>query len=296
MNRLMVALFCLICAAGTRAATPNHPPGFLIPKPATILPVWPGTPPNWVAGGRAESVVNERFRDVSVPQLFVYLPPKEKANGTAVIICAGGGYNSLAVCLHVENVVKLFNEHGFAIFGLKYRTHYGTNDVVADGLADAQRAIRIVRSRASEWHIDPHRVGIQGYSAGANLCLNLAGQFDDGDAQATDEIERLSSRPDFCVLMSPWPNKLTIADFPLNRNSPPTWVASARDDKTAPFSFATAIAEKLKGLGVQEEFFTVDTGGHAAFHYGVVTGPGSEWPGPLIRWLEKIGMAGKSLK
>src|ERR1035437_1387861 len=165
MNRLIVALFCLLCAAGSRAATPNHPPGFVIPKPTTIMPVWPGTPPNWVAGGRAESVVNERFRDVSVPQLFAYLPPTNKANGTAMIICAGGGYNSLAMCLHVENVVKMFNDQGFAVFGLKYRTHYGNNNVVADALADAKRAVRIVRSRAVEWHIDPHRVGVQGYSA-----------------------------------------------------------------------------------------------------------------------------------
>jgi endo-1,4-beta-xylanase len=296
MNRLIVALFCLLYAAGSRGATPNHPPGFVKPEPTAIIPVWPGNPPNWVAGGRAERAVNERFRDVSVPQLFVYLPPKEKANGAAVIICAGGGYNGLAMCLHVENVVKMFNDQGFAVFGLKYRTHYGTNNVVADALADAKRAVRIVRGRAMEWHIDPHRVGVQGYSAGANLCLNLTGQFEDGDPKAMDELDRLSSRPDFCVLMSPWPNKLAIDDFPLHRNSPPTWVASARDDKTAPFSFARAIDDKLKGLGVKEEFFAVDTGGHEAFHYGVVDGPGGGWPGPLIQWLEKIGMAGKKLK
>ena len=106
----MVALFYLLYAAGSRAATPNHPPGFVMPKPATTVSVWPGTPPNWVAGGRAESVVNERFRNVSVPQLFVYLPPNEKANGTAVLICAGGGYNGVAMCLHVENVVKMFTD------------------------------------------------------------------------------------------------------------------------------------------------------------------------------------------
>ena len=240
-----------------------------------------------------ESVVNERFRDVSVPQLYVYLPAKGKANGTALIICAGGGYNALAMCLHVENVVGMFNEQGFAVFGLKYRTRYGTNNVVADALADAQRAVRIVRSHATEWHIDPHRVGVQGYSAGANVCLNLAGKFSAGDPQATDEIERLSSRPDFCVLMSPWPNRLAIEHFRLNRDSPPTWVASARDDKSAPFSFATAIVDKLQGLGVKGELFAVDTGGHEAFHYGVVYGPGVGWPEPLVRWLDQIGMVGK---
>ena len=296
MNRLLLALSCAMLVATLRAmgATGvNHPPGFVTSKPTATIPLWPGTPPHWVPGGRPESLVNERFRDVSVPQLLVYLPATEKANGTALIICAGGGYDALAMCLHVENVVKLFNDQGFAVFGLKYRTHYGINDVVADALTDAKRAVRLVRSRAQEWHIDAHPVGVQGYSAGANLCLNLAGQFDTGDANATDQVERVSSRTDFCVLMCPWPNKLTIDDFPLNQNSPPTWIASARDDKTAPFSFATAIDQKLQRLGVKEELFAVDAGGHAAFHYGVENGPGAGWPEPLNRWLDKQGMAGK---
>jgi endo-1,4-beta-xylanase len=243
-----------------------------------------------VPGGRPESVVNERFRDVSVPQLLVYLPPRAKTPSPALIICAGGGYNGLAMCLHVENVVRLFQERGMAVFGLKYRTRYGTNDVVADALDDARRAVRIVRSRAQEWRLDPRHVGVQGYSAGANVCLNLTGQFDGGDPKATDVIERLSSRPDFCVLMCPWPNKRAIDAFPLRSDSPPTWIASARDDTTAPFSFAMAIADKLKGQGVGAELFAVDTGNHGAFHYGVVDGPGAGWPQPLFRWLDKIGM------
>ena len=296
MNRLILALSCATLIAASRAMGEtgvNHPPGFVSPKPTAIIPLWAGTPPNWVPGGRPESLVNERFRDVSMPQLWVYLPPTEKANGTGLIICAGGGYNALAMCLHVENVVKMFNDQGFAVFGLKYRTHYGTNNVVADALADGKRAVRLVRSRAQDWHIDPHRLGVQGYSAGANLCLNLTGQFDNGDPSAMDEVQRFSSRPDFCVLMCPWPNKLAIDDFPLSRRAAPTWIASARDDKTAPFSFAAAIDQKLKRLGVEEELFAVDTGDHAAFHYGVASGPGAGWPEPLIRWLDKLAMTSK---
>jgi acetyl esterase/lipase len=295
MNQLELILACGILAAASplmAATSANHPPGFVIPKPTVIIPLWPGKPPHWVPGGRPESVANERYRDVSEPQLWAYLPPAEKANGTALIICPGGGYNSLALCPHVENVVRLLNDKGFAVFGLKYRTHYGTNDVVADALADGKRAVRLVRQRAAEWHIDPHRVGIQGYSAGANLCLNLAGQFDRGDASAVDAVEHYSSRPDFCVLMCPWPNKRTIGDYPLLPDSPPTWIANARDDRTAPFGFATAIAEKLKGLGVEEELFAVPTGGHSAFHYGVESGPGAQWPEPFFAWLKKLGMAG----
>jgi acetyl esterase/lipase len=273
-------------AAGADGAA-NHPPGFVKPEPDAVIPLWPAGVPNLVSDGKAETFVNERYANVSVPQLFVYLPPKGKASGTAVVICAGGGYGHLAMCLHVENVVQLLNDHGIAVFGLKYRTRYGSNNVVEDALADGKRAVRIVRSRAQEWGLDPHRIGVQGYSAGGNLCLNLAGRFDAGDPQAADPIEHFSCRPDFCVLMCPWPNKRAIDEFPLSRDAPPMFIANARDDKTAPLSFALAIDDKLKGLGVKEQLFVVDTGGHGAFHYGVVEGHGAAWPEALLRWLKQ---------
>ena len=278
-----------VCTCVAPANAAHHPPDYVKPEPSTIIQLWPGDPPNLILNAKPETLVNERYGNVSIPQLFVYLPPKAKANGTALIICAGGGYGHLAMCLHVENVVKVLNDRGIVVFGLKYRTRYGTNDVVADALADGKRAVKIVRSRAAEWNVNPQRIGVQGYSAGGNLCLNLAGRFDEGGAKASDPIERVSSRPDFCVLMCPWPNKLTIDSYPLLSNSPPAWIANARDDKSAPFSFATAIVEKLKALGVEYEFFAVDTGGHSAFHYAMETGPGAAWPEPLIHWLKKIG-------
>jgi acetyl esterase/lipase len=297
MSKLIVTLLaavasaCLSLASAAEAKrTANHPAGFVKPEPDEVIRLWPGDAPNLVAGGKAETFVNERYANVSVPQLFVYLPRKEKASGTALVICAGGGYAHLGMCLHVENLVPLLKENGIAVFGLKYRTRYGQNDVVADALADGQRAVRIVRSRAKEWAIDPGRVGVQGYSAGANLCLNLAGRFDQGNPQAADPIERFSCRPAFCVLMCVWANKRPIDEFPLSKEAPPTFLAHARDDTTAPFSFAVAVDEKLKGLGVREEFFVVDRGGHGAFHYGMVEGPGAQWPGVLLPWLKKIGM------
>ncbi len=293
---LFVALLLGVYAASWSLAAEkpksaaNHPPGFVKPEPDAVIPLWPGDAPGLVPGGKAETFVNERYGNVSAPQLFVYLPPKEKASGTALVIAAGGGYNHLAMCLHVENVVKLLNDQGIAVFGLKYRTRYGNNDVVADALADGKRAVRIVRSRAAEWGIDPHRIGFQGYSAGSNLCLNLAGRFDEGDPAAADKIERVSSRPDFCVLMCLWPNKRTIADFPLSQHSPPTFFAHAQDDTTAPIGFAMEVHEKLHGLGVSDEMFVVDTGGHGAFHVGMVEGPGVKWPEALLSWLKKMDL------
>jgi acetyl esterase/lipase len=286
-----LSLTFLVVASWTPAAAPaNHPPGFVMPKPDAVLPLWPGDAPGLVPGGKAETFINERYANVSVPQLFVYLPPKEKASGTALVICAGGGYGHLSMCLHVENLVKLLHASGIAVFGLKYRTRYGANDVAADALADGKRAVRIVRSRAAEWGIDPKRIGIQGYSAGANLALNLAGQFDGGDPQAADPIERVGCRPDFCVFMCLWPNGRTIVDYPLRKDSPPSFFAHAEDDTTAPIAFAREVAEKLCGLGVTREMFVVERGGHGAFHVGMVEGPGVTWPEALLPWLEKIGM------
>ena len=277
-------------AAEKEKTAANHPPGFVRPEPDAVIRLWPGDAPGLVPGGKAETFVNERYVNVSVPQLFVYLPPRETANGTALVICAGGAYHHLSMCLHVDNVVRLLNDRGIAVFGLKYRTRYGTNDVMADALDDGKRAVRIVRSRAAEWAIHPHRIGLQGYSAGANLGLNLAGRFDDGDPHAVDAIERVSCRPDFCVLMCVWPNQRTMADYPLNKNSPPTFIAHAKDDKTAPFSFALQIRERLQSVDVREETFVVDSGGHGAFHCGMVEGPGAKWPEALLPWLKKMDL------
>jgi pimeloyl-ACP methyl ester carboxylesterase len=284
-----LAVSSSLAAEGGKSA-PNHPPGFVKPEPNEVIRLWPAAAPGLVPGGKPETFVNERYRNVSLPQLFVYLPAKEKARGTALIIAAGGGYTHLGMCLHVENVVKLLNDRGIAVFGLKYRTLYGNNNVAEDALADGKRAVRIVRFRAAQWGIDPHRIGVQGYSAGGHLALNLACRFDEGDPRASDPIERLSSRPDFVVLMCPWPYKQTLDDFPLGKRAPPAFIASAKDDKTAPYAFAAAIDQRLKGLGIRERLFAPVTGGHAAFHVGMVEGPGAQWPEALVRWLKETGM------
>lgn len=262
----------------------------LAAAPPLVLDLYPGDAPALVSGGRTETLENERNKNVSKPQMKVWFPAKGKGNGTALIICAGGAYVHLAMGPHVENVVDLLTGKGITVIGLKYRTKYGANDVVADALADGKRAVRLTRSLAREWGLDARRVGVQGYSAGANLCLNLAVHFDPGDPAAADPIERLSSRPDFVALMCPWPNGKSIGEFPLRKDSPPTFIAHARDDRTAPFAFAEAINHKLTALGVPHQLFAVDTGGHSAFHYPDANNSGNGWPDALLPWLRSIGM------
>lgn len=274
----------ILAVAGAGAAADRLGPC----RPDAVVRLWPGDAPGLVAGGAPEALVNERFTNVSEPELFVYLPPPEKASGTAMIVCAGGAYQHLAMGLHVENVAPVLTEMGIAVFGLKYRTRYGANRVEEDALADARRAVRLVRSRAEEWGIDPARIGVQGYSAGAHVCLNLATRFDEGDAAAADPMERISSRPDFVALMCPWPNRQPVTDFTFHARMPPVFIAHARDDQSAPFAFGVALAEAWEHHQVPHRFFPVDTGGHAAFHYGVATGPGGQWPAALAGWLREL--------
>jgi endo-1,4-beta-xylanase len=188
--------------------------------------------------------------------------------------------------LHVGNVVKLLNDQGVVVLGLKYRTKYGANPVADDAVADCARAVRIIREQADAWGIDPSRVGVQGYSAGGNIGLNLLGRYDAGDPQAADPVQRFSSRPDFMALMCPWSNGKPIADYPVNKNPPPVFIASAEDDKTAPTAFALEIAAAVKNQGGKVQMFVVPTGGHGAFHYGVSKGAGEKWPEEFKPMLE----------
>src|SRR5262249_39385417 len=150
------------------------------------IPLWPGKPPRFAESAPPETVDDHaHIRMVSVPGISVYLPPPGKGTGLAVVVCPGGGYGALDWETHVVYAADYFLPRGVAVIGLMYRTrppNAGTNaDIQAIALLDAKRALRVVRSRAREWHVDPHKVGIVGYSAGANLAMNLASKFDAGD-------------------------------------------------------------------------------------------------------------------
>ncbi|HET6325642.1 MAG TPA: alpha/beta hydrolase [Planctomycetaceae bacterium] len=176
------------------------------PKP---VPLWPGKPPQFLENAPPE-VVDERasIHMVSVPTISPYLPPAGKGTGMAIIVCPGGGYGALGWKTGVVYAADYFVPKGVAVIGLKYRLrppHRVDNaGIQALALLDAKRAVRLVRDHAQEWHLDPHKIGIAGYSAGANLAINLAANFDAGDKQSTDRVERQSSRPDFAVGLSTW--------------------------------------------------------------------------------------------
>src|SRR5262249_3454033 len=138
-------------------------------------------------------------KETDKPNITVYLPPADKANGTAVVVCPGGGYGALAVDHEGKQVPEWFNERGVPAFVLRYRIPPYKHPVP---LQDAQRAIRTVRTRAKEWNVDPKRIGIMGFSAGGHLASTAGTHFKDKDDPA-DDIDKASARPDFLILRYP---------------------------------------------------------------------------------------------
>ncbi len=136
------------------------------------------------------------------PTLTIFLPDEQKATGTAVVICPGGGYGGLATDHEGHQIARWFNTFGVAGFMLEYR-HRGRGYGHPAPLQDAQRAIRTVRSRAAQWKIAPERIGIMGFSAGGHLASTAGTHFDRGNPNADDPIERVSCRPDFLILCYP---------------------------------------------------------------------------------------------
>ena len=252
------------------------------------IPLFEGKPPGYIDGAGPETNDGKgRFGNVTMPTLAVHLPPKEKRNGLAIVVCPGGGYSRVGIGPKGDAAVDYFVPRGVAVFVLKYRTRPPSKQVEVDALADVQRAMRIVRHRAAEWGVDPNRIGTLGWSAGSHLILNLASHNDAGNPTAKDPIERQSCRPDFVAAMCPWPSRSKPADFPVTKATPPVFMCSARDDKTAPTSFARALRDAYVAAGVDAVLEEVEAGGHEAF---TIEGPGEggKWTEKFWPWLKKI--------
>ena len=291
---LLTALFILSASIPAAALTPSeealrHVLGEGTPVP---IPLWTGQPPKFLTNTPPESVdEHARIKGVSVPTLSVYFPPADKRTGMAIIVCAGGGYGGLDWRTHVHFAAAVFNPKGVTVIGLKYRTrppHLGDNaSIQALTLLDAQRAVRLVRHRAAEWGIEPGKVGVVGYSAGANLAMNLAANFDAGDAQATDPVERLSCRPDFAVGLGTWHWRKPENPFKFPPTAPPVYLVHATKDE--PVAIAQNIVADLKRLGVPARLDLFAEGGHGVgnlipqrVQHGF---PPTKWPELLLQWL-----------
>jgi len=160
-----------------------------------------------------------------------------------VIICPGGAYGLLDYKAHVAEFVADYKQQGIAVIALLYKV-----PTTADlALTEGKLAIRLVRSRATDWNLDPQKIGMQGYSAGGHLLVNLMSHADDGDPQAQDPLDRLSCRPNFVMLMCPW-NIWTVDKYQLKAPLPPVFMACADDDNVS-INSSDPLAARLSSSG-----------------------------------------------
>jgi acetyl esterase/lipase len=233
-----------------------------------------------------------RLGNVSTPTLTLYAP-KGKNTGAAVIVFPGGGYHILAIDLEGTEVCDWLNSAGITCVLLKYRVpDSGPFPKSAAALQDAQRALGIVRSHAAGWHIDPHRVGVLGFSAGAHLAAALSAHFDQRLYEAVDAADQLSCRPDFAVII--YPAYLALAEQNFAPNSeihvtdqtPPSFILQAEDDPVH-VENSTVYFLALKNAKIPAELHLYAAGGHG---YGLrrTTLPVTAWPQLVETWLRTI--------
>ncbi len=262
--------------------------------------LWDGIPPQFQNEAPPEST-NERgaISNVTKPAISLFLPPEGTGTGMALMVCAGGGYGSLDWKTHVIYAAEVFNPMGVAVIGLKYRTRppfRGSNEQIqALTLLDAKRAVRLVRHRAKQWGLDPHQIGIAGYSAGGNLAMNLAANFDSGDPKSADPIERESSRPDFAIGLATWHWRQKKSPFTFRKDSPPVFLVHATNDGIkggAPIELPKEITADLQKLGVPVKMAIFDVGAHGVGNLipqRVKRGfPPAKWPGLFLDWYQSL--------
>ena len=244
------------------------------------------------------------------PSLTPYVLPKANGAGTAVVICPGGGYQTLSMDKEGYAVAKWLNSLGVSAFVLKYRLGPRYHHPIE--LQDAQRAIRIVRSRAAEYGLQPDRIGIMGFSAGGHLASTAGTHFDAGNASAADAIDRAGSRPDFLVLCYPvitfgafahaGSRRNLLGDNPdpklvenlsnelrVTKETPPTFLFHTTTDATVPVENSVMFYSALRKAGVPAELHIYERGPH-----GVGLAPNdpvlSSWPARLADWLRIHGL------
>ncbi len=264
------------------------------------IPLWPDKPPRFLENAPPETVDDKgSVHNVTVPSITVYPAPSEKRSGSALIICCGGGYGALGWKNGVDDAVPVFHSLGVTVIGLKYRLrppHKLDNaGIQALTLLDAKRAVRLVRHRAAEWGIDPHKIGVAGYSAGANLTMNLTANFDRGDPKSDDLVERESSRPDFAVGCSTWHWRKKESPFVFPKDAPPVFLVHATNDGIkggAPIQMPRQIKADLEKLGVPVKMLEFDEGAHGVgnltpqrVQHGF---PPTKWPELLLAWLATL--------
>ena len=291
MSKLLLRFTSLCVALIVATTTTLSAARAAVPKPEK-LPLWTDQAP--IGDGKFEAAAGS---------ITVHRPDPEKANGAAAVICPGGGYGGLVIGAEGHTAAEWLVQHGVTGIVLEYRLPRGRWHVP---LLDAQRAIRTARYHAKDWKIDPERIGIVGFSAGGHLASTAGTHFDNGDPKAADPIDRVSCRPDFMILVYP---VITMGDKThggskhnllgqdpkpelidlfsnekqVTNQTPPAFLAHAKDDTVVPPDNSRMFAAALKAHGVAAEYVELPGGGHGLNHY---SGPmWDEWQKKSLAWL-----------
>ena len=279
---------------------------------ATAYGIEPGTKtellwPNGAPGAKGNDA-NDK------PTMTIYLPAKEKATGSAVVIFPGGGYQMVAIDHEGHQVARWLNELGIAAFVVDYR-HRGRGYGHPAPIQDAQRAIRTVRSRSAEFGIEPNKIGIIGFSAGGHLASTAGTHFNEKFYEPVDANDSASARPDFMILIYPVISMGPIShsgsriallgrnasqelidkfsnEKQVDSNTPPTFLVHATDDKTVPAENSISFYLACKKAHVPAEMHIWQKGEHG-FGLGKSGTPVSRWPALCADWMDKMGLCSK---
>jgi len=301
---MLMRLFLFAAVAGITASGFAQKPAWQPAAGHTTLNIWPTSAPGTKANPTPEIDTTTakdnliagkpliRLGNVSTPTLTLYAP-SGKNTGATVVVLPGGGYHILAIDLEGTEVCDWLNSAGITCILLKYRVpDSGPYPKSSAALQDAQRAFGIVRSHAAEWHIDPQRIGVLGFSAGAHLAAALGTHFDQRLYDPIDTADKVSCRPDFAVIIYPGYLALSEQNFAANSEihvtgkTPPSFIVQAEDDPVH-VENSTVYFLALKNAKVSAEMHLYAQGGHG---YGLrrTALPVTTWPQSVEIWLHTI--------
>ena len=272
------------------------------PKPAAE----PAKPPRTSLWNGHAPIGDGKFESADA---WITVHKPAKPNGTAIVICPGGGYRTQVVGAEGHGIAAWLNKHDITGVVLEYRLPAGRSHVP---LLDAQRAIRTIRAHAKDWSVEPSRIGIMGFSAGGHLAATAGTHFDDGNTSAADAIERASCRPDFMILVYPvitmgelahsGSRTTLLGDNPspqlielfsnekqVTDRTPPTFLAHAVDDKPVPPENSRMFYKSLQEHKVSAKLLELPSGGHGLNGY---KGPmWDAWQTQSLAWLKELKFA-----